>query len=70
MTVPIALVLPSLNTILMSGRRYSGVLMKRNLTKALSPVRRCSSVMVIIVAVCRTLPTCTVTREQLHEHFW
>lgn len=57
--LPTAFVRPSLNTILMSVFKYSGFLMKRNRTRALSPVLKCSSVMVMMVAVCRTLPTWT-----------
>lgn len=60
---PMAFVLPSLNTMRMSVFKYSGFLMNRNLTMDLSPVRRCSLVMFIMVAVCRTLPTCTVTQS-------
>ena len=56
---PMAFVLPSLNTIFMSVFRYSGFLMNLNLTCALSPVRKCSLVIDMIVAVCRTLPTWT-----------
>lgn len=57
--VPTALVLPSLKTSLCSVCRYSGVLMKRKCTVALSPVRRQSLFMVKMVAVCLMLPQCT-----------
>ena len=56
-TVPTAFVRPSRKTRRMSGRRYSGFLIKRNRTTALSPVLRCSFDMDTMVAVCRTLPT-------------
>lgn len=57
--VPTALVRPSLNTSLWSQCRYSGVLMKRKWTEALSPVRRQSLFMDRMVAVCLMLPQCT-----------
>ena len=57
--LPMAFVLPSLKTMRMSVFKYSGFLMNLNLTIDLSPVRRCSLVMFIMVAVWRTLPTCT-----------
>lgn len=57
--VPTALVRPSLNTSLWSQCRYSGVLMKRKWTEALSPVRRQSLFMDKMVAVCLMLPQCT-----------
>ncbi len=62
--VPTALVLPSLNTSLWSMCRYSGVLMKRKCTVALSPVRKQSLVIERIVAVCLMLPQCTVGRKR------
>ena len=55
--VPTAFVRPSRKTMRMSFFRYSGFLMNRKRTVALSPVRRCSLVMHMIVAVWRTLPT-------------
>lgn len=69
--VPTALVLPSLKTSLWSMCRYSGVLMKRKCTVALSPVRKQSLVIDRIVAVCLMLPQCTVGRErQVWEKPW
>ena len=68
--VPIALVLPSRNTILRSFLKYSGFLINLNLTVALSPVRRCSSFIVSIVAVCRTLPTWTVSIPYVYVATW
>jgi len=59
--VPTAFVRPSRNTIRMSFFRYSGFLMNRKRTVALSPVRRCSFVIQMMVAVWRTLPTWTAT---------
>lgn len=61
--VPTALVRPSLNTSLWSQCRYSGVLMKRKWTEALSPVRRQSLFMDKMVAVCRMLPQWTEDRK-------
>lgn len=57
--VPTALVRPSRNTSRWSMCRYSGVLMKRKWTVALSPVRRQSLSMLRMVAVCLMLPQCT-----------
>lgn len=57
--VPTALVRPSRNTSRWSMCRYSGVLMKRKCTVALSPVRRQSLSMLRMVAVCLMLPQCT-----------
>ena len=57
--VPTALVRPSLNTSLWSQCRYSGVLMKRKWTEALSPVRKQSLFMDKMVAVCLMLPQWT-----------
>ncbi len=67
MMLPTALVLPSLNTILVSGRRYSGYLMNRNKQVALSPVRKSSRSMLKMEAVCLVLPEWTVV-GQVHEH--
>lgn len=61
--VPTAFVRPSLNTSFWSQCRYSGVLMNRKWTVALSPVRRQSLFMVRMVAVCRMLPQCTDEME-------
>lgn len=61
--VPTAFVRPSLNTSLWSQCRYSGVLMKRKWTVALSPVRKQSLFMDRIVAVCLILPQCTKNVE-------
>lgn len=58
--VPTALVRPSRKTSRWSMCKYSGVLMKRKCTVALSPVRRQSLSMLRIVAVWRMLPQCTV----------
>ena len=63
MMFPTALVRPSRNTMRMSVRRYSGFLMKRKWTWALSPVLRCSWDIRIIVAVWRTLPTWTEIKK-------
>lgn len=57
--VPTALVRPSLNTSLWSQCRYSGVLMKRKWTEALSPVRKQSLFIDKMVAVCLMLPQWT-----------
>lgn len=57
--VPTALVRPSLNTSLWSQCRYSGVLMKRKWTEALSPVRKQSLFIDRMVAVCLMLPQWT-----------
>lgn len=57
--VPTALVRPSRNTSRWSMCRYSGVLMKRKCTVALSPVRRQSLSILRMVAVCLMLPQCT-----------
>lgn len=62
-TVPTALVRPSRNTSLCSQCRYSGVLMKRKWTVALSPVLRQSLLMLRMVAVCRMLPQWTAGVE-------
>ena len=62
--VPTALVRPSLKTSFWSQCRYSGVLMKRKWTEALSPVRRQSLFMVRMVAVCLMLPQWTVVTER------
>ena len=59
MTVPMALVLPSLNTILVPMRRNSGFLMNWNRQIALSPVRRLSLSIEMMEAVCRVHPQCT-----------
>lgn len=63
--VPTALVRPSRKTSRWSMCKYSGVLMKRKWTVALSPVRRQSLSMLRIVAVWRMLPQCTGNREVL-----
>lgn len=63
--VPTALVRPSLNTSFWSQCKYSGVLMKRKWTEALSPVRRQSLFMDKMVAVCRMLPQWTEGTEAL-----
>lgn len=60
--VPTALVRPSLNTSLWSQCRYSGVLMNRKWTEALSPVRKQSLFMDKMVAVCLMLPQWTEWR--------
>lgn len=64
-TLPTAFVLPSRNTMRMPTRRYSGFLMKRKWTRALSPVRRQSMLMLRMEAVWRMLPQWTgkKTRE-------
>lgn len=62
--VPTALVRPSLNTSLWSQCRYSGVLMKRKWTEALSPVRKQSLFMDKMVAVCLMLPQWTEEERQ------
>lgn len=62
--VPTALVRPSLNTSFWSQCRYSGVLMKRKWTVALSPVRKQSLFMVRMVAVCLMLPQWTGEMER------
>lgn len=68
---PTAFVLPSRNTIRMSVFRYSGFLMKRNRTMALSPVLKWSPVIVNIVAVCLTLPTWTENNiEKYDNNVW
>lgn len=61
--VPTALVRPSLNTSFWSQCRYSGVLMKRKWTVALSPVLRQSLFIDRIVAVCLMLPQWTNDTE-------
>lgn len=58
--VPTALVRPSLNTSLWSQCKYSGVLMKRKWTEALSPVRKQSLFIDKMVAVCLMLPQWTM----------
>lgn len=63
--VPTALVRPSRKTSRWSMCRYSGVLMKRKCTVALSPVRRQSLSILRIVAVWRMLPQCTVNSKIL-----
>ena len=63
MTLPTALVRPSLKTILVPGRRYSGFLMNLKRHLALSPVRRCSLFIEIMEAVCLELPQWTVEKR-------
>lgn len=63
--VPTALVRPSLNTSFWSQCKYSGVLMKRKWTEALSPVRKQSLFMDKMVAVCRMLPQWTGRTQAL-----
>lgn len=53
--VPTAFVRPSRKIIRVFGLRYSGCLIKRNVTFALSPVRRWAWLILIIVAVCLRL---------------
>lgn len=67
--VPTALVRPSLNTNFWSQCKYSGVLMKRKWTEALSPVRKQSLFMDKMVAVCRMLPQWTEDRGGLVKSF-
>lgn len=63
--VPTALVRPSLNTSFWSQCRYSGVLMKRKWTRALSPVLRQDLFMDRMVAVCLMLPQWTGIIERV-----
>ena len=68
-TFPPAFVRPSLNTILVPGRRYSGFLMNLKRHVALSPVRRCSLFIETMDAVCLELPQCTVWNIHVSDQY-
>ena len=65
--VPIALVRPSRNTIFVPGLRNSGFLINAKMTSALSPVRMCSTFILVIVAVCLILPQWTRSVKNGHD---